>query len=140
MFDLVTAIQNYAGWLYALLVLLMAREVLAMWRAGRDRDVALFDLEREAATGRAVRSLITLFLLATVWVGVYTVANIVAPSIPESWSRRVGDDVPLVETPPTVTLPTDTPTPPPATPTRQQRIVTAIPQPTATAAPLPSDG
>jgi hypothetical protein len=132
MLDLVTAIQNYAGWLYALLAILMAREVLVMWRAGRDRDVALFDLEREAATGRAVRSLITLFLLATVWVGVYTVANIVAPSIPDSPSRRAGDDVPLVETPPTVTLPTDTPTPPVATATSPQRIVTAIPVPTST--------
>lgn len=139
MLDLVTAIQNYAGWLYVLLAILMAREVLVMWRAGRDRDVALFDLEREAATGRAVRSLITLFLLATVWVGVYTVANIVAPSIPKSPSSRAGDEAPLVETPPTVTLPTDTPTPPGATATSPQRIVTAIPVPTDTPTPSPTE-
>jgi hypothetical protein len=68
-----------------------------------------------------------LFLLATVWIGVYTVANIVAPAMPAEPSRRVGDEAPLVETPPTVQLPTDTPTPPLATATRPQRIVTAVP-------------
>jgi|GEM_PF-3184027 hypothetical protein len=139
MIDLVHAIRNYAAWLYTLLALLMAREVLAMWRAGRDRDVALFGLEREAATGRAVRSLITLFLLATIAVGVYTLANVVAPVVDTPAFRRSVGGAPLIETPPTMDLPTDTPTPAPATATRPPRIVTAVPVPTEpSATPAPS--
>ena len=128
MTDLVTAIERYAGWLYVLLALVMLREVLEMWRAGRQRDVSLFTLEREVATGRAVRSVVTLFLLLTVGVGVYTVANVLAPALPPETVRRAEDQVPLVDTPQLVALPSDTPTPPRTATRPPQRIVTAPPE------------
>lgn len=136
MSELIIAIREYAGWLYAVLALFMIRELLAMRRSSRLRDVALFGLERDAASGRAVRSLVTMFLLVTIGVGVYIVSNVLAPALPEESARRARDDAPLLETPPTVMLPTDTATPPPATPTRRPgRIVTAPPEPS----PAPGD-
>jgi hypothetical protein len=128
---LVLAVRDYAALLYALLVLFAVREVLVMRRTAREHDVALFGLEREAARGRMARSLVSLFLLFTIGMGVYTVATVVAPALPEDAARRAMADLPLVETPPTVMLPTETPTPPPATATRRApRIVTAAPDAT----------
>jgi len=136
--ELILAIREYAGWLYALLALLAVREVLGLLRTGRDHDLALFGLEREAATGRAVRALLTLFLLVSIGVGVALVAEVLAPALPEQAARRSREDAPLIETPPTVVLPTDTPTPRPPTPTRRlPRIVTAAPEePWPTSAPV----
>jgi hypothetical protein len=135
--ELIIAVQDYAGWLYVLLVLLGVRELLVLMRSGREHDRAMFAIEREAATGRAMRALITLFLLSTIGLGVYLVDNVLAPALPESAARLAHQDTPLIETPPTVMLPTDTPTPPPASATpRVPRIVTAPPETEApTAAP-----
>jgi len=132
MAELIHAIQQYALWLYVLLVLVMLREVVAMWRAGRDRDVSLFSLEREAATGRAVQSLVTLFLLMTIGVGVYSVTNVLAPALPPETTSRAEESAPLVGTPLSAPLPSET-LMPTSTPTRRPlRIVTAPPPPTAT--------
>jgi hypothetical protein len=129
MAELITAIARYAPWLYVVLGLLMVREVVTMWRAGHEHDLSLFSLEREAATGRAVRSLVTLFLLATIGVGVYAVTNVIAPTLSERELRQARGDVPIVETPLVAVLASDTPEPV-ATPTRRPvRIVTAPPDP-----------
>lgn len=131
MAELITAIQQYARWIYVLLVLVSLREVVAMWRAGRDREVSLFSLEREAATGRAVQSLVTLFLLTTIGVGVYAVANVLAPALPQDATTRVEDSSPLVSTPLAPVMPTETSTPTVEPTRRPLRIVTAPPPATA---------
>ena len=77
----------------------------------------------------SLRALITLFLLSTIALGVYIVAVVLAPALPEQAARLAREDTPLIETPPTVMLATDTPTAPPATATRAvPRIVTAAPE------------
>jgi hypothetical protein len=127
MAELVAAIANYAIWLYLLLVLLMARELRSMWRAGTERDQAAFGLQREAAASRGLRSLITLALLVTISAGVYTLSNVIAPTLPAAELRRL-DKNPIVAEPPRQVFPTETPTPVPATPTRRlPNIVTATP-------------
>ncbi len=84
MVELVTAIRDYAAWLYALLLALAVRELMAVRRAGKERRRAMFSLEREAATSRAVRSLIILLLLFTIAAGVYTTAEVIAPTLPDA--------------------------------------------------------
>lgn len=128
MAELVSAIATYAVWLYLLLGLLMVRELRSMWRAGTERDRMAFGLEREAAASRALRSLITLGLLVTIAAGVYTVSNIIAPTLPAEELRRL-NEAPIIAEPPPVPLPSDTPTAPPATATsRLPNIVTATPE------------
>jgi len=129
MTDLILAVRDYAAWLYLLVLALMARQVATLRRAGRARASAAFGLEREAATGRTVRALLTLFLLGVVGAGVFVTSHVVAPTLPADLLRRGHDSGPLVQTPPTVALATDTPTRPAATATRPlPRIVTAAPE------------
>jgi hypothetical protein len=127
MAELVAAVATYSAWLYLLLGLLIARELRRMWTAGTQRDQAVFGLEREAAASRALRSLITLGLLVTIAAGIYTLSSVIAPTLPAEELRRL-DPVPIVAEPPTLEWPTDTPEPPPASPTpRLPNIVTATP-------------
>ncbi|MCE7937473.1 hypothetical protein DCC79_08810 [bacterium] len=129
MVDVVLAIQSHAGWLYVLLAVLVLREIAAFRHASRDRATALFGLEHEAATGRLIRSAVTMLLLGTIGVGIFMVARVVAPTIPEL-ARRAPSRAPLIVTPPTAAIATDTPTPLPATATRPlPLIVTATPAP-----------
>jgi len=128
MVDVAIAIQKHAGWLYMLLGVLMARQLHNLWRARRDRATALFGLEREAATGKAVRSMVTLLLLMTIATGVYTLAHVIVPSFPPDVIRP-DTSAPIIQTPPTADLPTDTPTPSAATATHPlPLIVTATPE------------
>ena len=128
MAELVAAIANYAIWLYLLLVLLMARELRSMWRAGTERDQAAFGLQREAAASRGLRSLITLALLVTISAGVYTLSNIIAPTLTVEELRRLEKNPIVAEPPRQQVFPTETPTPVPATPTRRlPNIVTPTP-------------
>ena len=80
---LVTVIERYSAWLYVLLGVLMTRQIHHMWRAAREHDTALFGLEREAATGKAVRALVSLLLYGTIGLGVYTVTTAIAPGLPK---------------------------------------------------------
>jgi hypothetical protein len=126
--DVAVALQTYAGWLYVLVGVLMLRQAYNLWRAGRDRATALFELEREAATGKATRALVMSLLLATIVIGIYTVANVIVPALPPE-ARRPDSHAPIIQAPPTAAdWATDTPTPPPASPTRSlPLIVTATP-------------
>jgi hypothetical protein len=126
--DVIRAIHHYSAWLYGLLAVLLALQLGTMWRAGRERELALFGLEREAATGKAVRAFVTLLLLVTIWAGVYTVAAVVAPTIPRGLQEVDGS--PISTTPQLADVPTAEPTPtetepPPA----RSIIVTSTPTP-----------
>jgi hypothetical protein len=135
MAELVAAIATYSVWLYLVLAVLMARELRAMWWAGTERDRAAFGVEREAAASKGVRSLVTLLLLVTITAGIYTITNVIAPTLPEAELRRL-DGAPIVAEPPRAPVPTDTPTPEPTPTRRLPRIVTAVPEgPTATPGP-----
>jgi hypothetical protein len=124
--EFVLVIGRYAGWLYFLLALLALRQLYGIWRAAREHASSLFGLEREAATGKAIRELVSLMLSGTIAVGVYTIATTVAPSLPQ---QPTGASPPIIQTPPTAALDTDTPTPLPYTPTPPPlRIVTRAPE------------
>ena len=87
--ELIIAVHDYAGWLYVLLALLGVRELLVLARSGREHDAALFGLEREAVTGRALRALITLFLLSTIGLGIYLVSEVLAPALPAQFAQAL---------------------------------------------------
>ncbi len=135
--ELVIAIREYAAWLYGLLLVLAVRELLAIRRAGKDRRRAMFLLEREAANSRAVRSLIVLLLLFTLATGVYTVAELVAPALPDRPPAELGVPVAPLPTP---VLPAEMPIPS-RLPT-EIPIATRLPSPRlpliVTATPLPT--
>jgi len=122
--ELITAIEAYAGWLYAVLAILFARELFATLSALRARSHARFRVELDAASSRAVRGLVSLLLLTVIAFGTNLVATVIAPSLPADVRRRLGDE-PL--TVPTVLAPlataTSTRVPSTATP-EPVRIVT----------------
>jgi hypothetical protein len=114
---LIKLIADYALWLYLLLVLVALLFVRTYLVARRDKDNAIFTLERESAGGRMSQAVLGL-LVALILIGgvMYT-------------SQVLVEEVPLPEVTPTATvlvvLP-PSPTPPPLLPT-----------PTATTTPLP---
>lgn len=128
--ELITAVEAYAPWLYALLGLLALRECWVARRALRGRSAAAFGLEREAYLGRYVRSLVTLLLLTTIAFGVYTIAHVVAPTLTPDERREAEHDVPFIAPTVLAPVPTDTAPRPRATATpRLPDIVTATPAP-----------
>lgn len=137
--ELITAIEQYALWLYLLLGLLFAWQLTQLVSALRARRSAAFRVEADAATGRIVRALVSMLLLVVLAFGVHSVATVVAPAIPAEIRERI-EGGPLVE--PTLLAPlpsaTSTPLPHTATP-RPARIVTATPgpSPTGEASPAP---
>ena len=120
------AVSLYARWLYALLAALIAVQLATIWRAARERDVALFELERQAASGKAVRAFVTLLLLVTIGAGVYTVADVIAPAIPAD-PRRADDPAPISIDPELADLPSPTSTSPPVEPSVAPVIITSTP-------------
>jgi hypothetical protein len=128
--ELVLAVASYAKWLYALLAMLIALQLASIWRAARERDLALFELERQAASGKAVRAFVTLLLLVTIGAGIYTLDAVVAPVLPPD-PLQSGDPAPIVTTPQLSDLPTPTVTVPPIPPTSEPIIVTPTPSPGA---------
>ncbi|MFQ5460245.1 MAG: hypothetical protein ACE5EL_05590 [Anaerolineae bacterium] len=135
---LVEAVAHYAGWLYGLLGLFITAQLATMWRAGRERDLALFELERQAATGKAVRAFVTLLLLVVIGAAVYSVANVVAPNMPAD-PGRARNAGPIVLTPQLSELPTTTATADSTPwPVGRTVVVTATPPPAPEAAPTAS--
>ena len=127
MIPVVEAIAAYAPWLLTVLGLLGLRETVLALRAARERRSAAFGLERESATGRLVRSLVTLLLLAIIALGVRTVTTVVYPALP----TRPDDPGPDPFAAPTIVAPLPPPVErftatPPATP-EPPEIVTATP-------------
>ena len=135
--ELITAIEQYALWLYLLLGLLFLWQLSQLVAALRARRSAVFRVEADAATGRLARALVTMLLLVVLAFGVNTVATVVAPALPPEIRRRI-DDRTLVEPTRLAPLPTATDTPLPHTPTpRPARIVTATPGPSPTSTQTP---
>lgn len=126
--ELITAIQAYAGWLYAVIGVLFARELLATLAGLRARSNARFRVELDAANSRVVRGLVSLLLLTVIAFGTNLVATVVAPALPADVRRRLGDE-PLTVPTMLAPLPTATATRPPFTETPVPvRIVTPTPE------------
>jgi len=122
--ELITAIQDYAGWLYAVIGVLFARELLATLAGLRARSNARFSVELHAANSRVARGLVSLLLLTVIAFGTNLVATVVAPALPADVRRRLGDE-PLTVPTMLAPLPTETATRPPSTaPPEPVRIVT----------------
>lgn len=142
MADVIQLIVDYALWLYALCglgVLVYMRSVL---RARRERKSALFTLEREAASSRATRSLVGVFVFISLAGSIFFVEEMLAPRLPETVEPN---DEAAIKTvffmTPTSDAPTATPAPPTATPepsaTPTRRVFpTLAPPPTDTPAPM----
>jgi hypothetical protein len=124
---IVKLIADYAIWLYLFLVLVAFLFLRAYMVARRERDNAIFTLERESATGRMLQATTGLLIALIVIGGVFYTSQILV------------QEVPLPEITPTptvlVVLP-PSPTPPPLLPTPT---ATATPRPRATSAPLQTD-
>jgi hypothetical protein len=124
---IVKLIADYAIWLYLFLVLVAVLFLRAYMVARRERDNAIFTLERESATGRMLQATTGLLIALIVIGGVFYTSQILV------------QEVPLPEITPTptvlVVLP-PSPTPPPLLPTPT---ATATPRPRATQAPLQTD-
>jgi hypothetical protein len=120
---IVKLIADYAVWLYLFLVLAAFLFLRAYVVARRERENAIFTLERESATGRMVQATTGLLVTLIVVAGVFYT------------SRVLVEEVPLPEVTPTptvlVVLP-PSPTPPPLLPTPTS---TATPRPRPTATP-----
>lgn len=141
MADVIQLIVDYAIWLYVLCglgVLVYLRSVLL---ARRERNTALFTLEREAASSRAARSLVGVFVFIGLAGSVLFVEEMLAPRLPRAEEQ---DDEAAVKTvffiTPASEAPTATPAPPTPTPapspTATHRILPTQPPPTATSAPM----
>ena len=126
MAELITAIEAYSGWLLALILALIVRELIVLSRAVRDRSNAAFGLERESATSRAIRAQVTVLLLATIGFGINSVATVIAPSLPDALRRRTGEGT-LVEPTRIAPMSTETPTATVIPTVRMPAIVTAVP-------------
>lgn len=140
MADVIQLIVDYAIWLYVLCglgVLVYLRSILL---ARRERKSAMFTLEREAASSRAARSLIGVFVFISLAGSIFFVQEMLAPRLPETVER---DEETAIETVFLIT-PTDVPTatiPPTSTPepspTATRRVFpTPVSSPTATPAPV----
>ncbi len=139
MAELITAIEAYSGWLLALVLALIVRELYVLTGAVRDRSNAAFGLERESATSRAIRAQVTVLLLATIGFGINSVATVIAPSLPESIRRRTGEGT-LVEPTRIAPMATATPTVTVVPTARVPVIVTAVPVQTETGTGTDDDG
>jgi hypothetical protein len=117
---LVKLIADYAIWLYVFLGLVALYFSRAYAVARRERENAIFTLERESATGRMVQALIGFLVTIIIIGGVFYT------------SQTLVEEIPLPEATPTPTalivLP-PSPTPPPLLPT---------PTPTDTPRPRPT--
>lgn len=141
MADVIQLIVDYAIWLYVLCglgVLIYLRSILL---ARREQKAALFTLEREAASSRAARSLVGMFIFISLAGLIFFVEEMLAPRLPETVEQ---DDETAIETvflsTPTSDAPTPTmapPTPTPEPPPTATRRIFPTPAPTPTATPLP---
>lgn len=141
MADVIQLVVDYSIWLYVLCglgVLVYLRSILL---ARRERNTALFTLEREAASSRAARSLVGMFVFISLAGSVFFVEEMLAPRLPEAVEQ---DDEAAIKTvflfTPTSELPTATPLPPTPTlepsPTATRRAFPTLPPPTSTPAPV----
>jgi hypothetical protein len=124
---IVKLIADYAIWLYLFLVLVAFLFLRAYAVARRERENAIFTLERETATGRMVQATTGLLVTVIVIGGVFYTSRVLVQEVP----------LPQVTPTPTVlvVLP-PSPTPPPLLPTPTP---TATPRPRVTVQPVVTD-
>lgn len=143
MADVIQVIVDYAIWLYVLCGLGILVYLRSILMARRERKSALFTLEREAASSRAARSLVGVFVFMGLAGSVFFVEEMLAPRLPETTVEQ--DDETAVKTvflfTPTSDAPTATPVPPTPTsepsPTATRRVFpTQAPTPTPTQLPI----
>ncbi|MFQ5855656.1 MAG: hypothetical protein ACE5LU_08455 [Anaerolineae bacterium] len=142
MADVIQLIVDYAIWLYVLCGLGMLVYLRSVLLARRERKTALFTLEREAASSRATRSLVGMFVFVSLAGSVFFVEEMLAPRLPETVAQ---DDETAIKTvfllTPTSAIPTATAIPPTLTPepsltaTRRVFPILAL-SPTPTPAPV----
>jgi hypothetical protein len=126
---LIRLIANYAIWLYLFLVLIALLFLRAYMVARRERDNAIFTLEREAAKGRMTQATTgLLFTLIAVGV-VFYISHFLVAEIPQPE---------ITPTPTMLIVFPPTPTPPPLLPTPTPT-ATATPRPRPTVVPTPTD-
>lgn len=128
---LVKLISNNAEWVYgacALAALILLRFALV---ARRERQQAVFSLEREAAVNRTHSLLRIAILLLAVMGAVYAIGRYLAPAIEPVIAQA--------DPTPTPVFLIDTPTPTPLPPTETATVTaTPTPRPRATPRPLPT--
>jgi hypothetical protein len=141
MADVIRLIVDYAIWLYVLCGLGVLVYLRSVFAARRERKAALFTLEREAASSRAARGVIGMFVFIGLAGSVFFVEEMLVPRLPETIEQ---DDETAIKTvflltptseAPTATMlpPTPTSTPPRPTATRY---VSPTPAPLPTPTPL----
>jgi hypothetical protein len=141
MADVIQLVVDYAIWLYVLCglgVLVYLRSILL---ARRERNTALFTLEREAASSRATRSLVGVFVFISLAGSVFFVEEMLAPRLPaaveqndEAAIKTVFLITPTSDTSAATAVP-PTPSPEPS-PTATRRVFPTLAPPTATPAPV----
>ena len=126
MLTLVSVVSRYAAWLFILLGALALRQIWTLLQGLSHRRSSHFHLEHEAAAAKTQGAMVSLLLVVTLAVGVHTIAFKVAPTLPQA-AFTSGHSPPIVQTPPTADLPTDTPTAAAATATTSLVIITSTP-------------
>jgi hypothetical protein len=121
---LVKLIADYAAWLYLFMGLVAFLFLRAYLVSRRERDNAIFTLEREAATGRMVQATLGFVVTGVVIAGVLYISHILVAEVP--LPQATPTPTVLIVLPPTATPPPLLPTPTP----------TATPRPRATVPPL----
>ena len=138
MTTLIEFVAEYSLWLYGICALGLLFYLRMAWVAEREKEQALFSLEREAAVGKRRRAIAMAFIMAALAGGVYFLTNSLEPRLNLSARSDATPTSPLLMPTPTPTFapPTATPT---ATPTRKPRKRTMAPTPTPspTATPVP---
>lgn len=136
----VQLIARYALWLYAFCAIGALLYLRAAVQARRERERALFTLEREVASSRALRSILVAFLFALAAGSVFAVVRYVAPLMGSSEPEEVAM-VPttlLLPTPTSAFIPaTVTPTSTATARLRPTRRPLPLTTPTATKTPAP---
>lgn len=137
---LVQAIERFAPVLYAVCLAGVAWSMRSAWMAMRERRDTLYSLEREAASARIGRGLLSALGFAALGAAVFVVAQVVAPQLPAGEAPTPTPPGPLVTLTPTITpFPTPTPisTPSPG-PSPNATIAVIEPIETPTPAPTPA--
>jgi hypothetical protein len=125
---LVRLVADYAPYLYIALALGILLLLRVVWTARRERDLAIFTLEREAAISKGYRATLVILVLVLLMAAVYYVSQVLAAQLP-----LPAGEAPTA-TPILFLTPTATPAPPTATPT-----ATSTPRPRPTPPPPPTD-
>ncbi|MFQ6057385.1 MAG: hypothetical protein ACE5MB_00695 [Anaerolineae bacterium] len=132
---LVKLIVDYAPWLYGLCAVGFLIFLRAIFQARRERAQALFTLEREAASSRASRAVLGMFLSLLAAGGVFMIENYLALQIDWPNLEEASVNPVLFLSPTPLSSPTPTPLP---TPTFTPRpTFRPLPPPTATPTPTP---